>query len=319
MSTRINVTVDSGGLLDRNTQQTAANRQARLLQDGRAKAETTGTAQRRARFAAEGRDPQGRPITTPTPASGFGSRINRYTPDPAANRRKLPDELIVYWTATGPAATTGNVTWTTIDLGSGYATTTFQGQLAARAIPGDTFVGPSAGLLHIGEVDESVFSLNTQNFTLEVWANVGSSRVNESTQVEIFSDSAFFNFIQEAESDSFDGQDYQVISLASTFGLDAGLLTYQESTDIAPGWLHHCFQVRGTEVIYHQGGVRKFSEDEPTLIGIDMTGNLVITALPSAASGTSTAIGQIRITKGSARYGTSNFTPPTRPFFIAPV
>jgi hypothetical protein len=84
MSTRINITIDSGGLLDRNAQQTAANRQARVLADQRATAEAEGVERRAADRIAAGLDPlTGLPASTPSSAS----TINRLDQEPAANRR----------------------------------------------------------------------------------------------------------------------------------------------------------------------------------------------------------------------------------------
>jgi hypothetical protein len=88
MSTRINVTVGDGGLLDRNAQQTAANRQARVLADQRATAEAEGVERRAADRIAAGLDPlTGLPASTPSSAS----TINRLNQEPAANRR--PDGI----------------------------------------------------------------------------------------------------------------------------------------------------------------------------------------------------------------------------------
>jgi hypothetical protein len=85
MSTRINVTVGDGGLLDRNAQQTAANRQARVLADQRATAEAEGVERRAADRIAAGLDPlTGLPASTPSSAS----TINRLDQEPAANRRE---------------------------------------------------------------------------------------------------------------------------------------------------------------------------------------------------------------------------------------
>jgi hypothetical protein len=84
MSTRINVTVGDGGLLDRNAQQTAANRQARVLADQRAAAEAEGVERRATDRTAAGLDPlTGLPASTPSSAS----TINRLDQEPAANRR----------------------------------------------------------------------------------------------------------------------------------------------------------------------------------------------------------------------------------------
>jgi hypothetical protein len=101
MSTRINVTVGDGGLLDRNAQQTAANRQARVLADQRATAEAEGVERRAADRTAAGLDPlTGLPASTPSSAS----TINRLDQEPAANRRGYYHLLTLGATATGSEA-----------------------------------------------------------------------------------------------------------------------------------------------------------------------------------------------------------------------
>lgn len=211
------------------------------------------------------------------------------------------EELIVYWTSTGPAATTGNVTWTTEEFDSGYATTTFQGQLAAVAIP----FGFGAGTLHIGQVDETVFALGTEDFTIEYWANPGTSADNEFVELKVYSSSSEVRFIYSAFS-------------PNTYLEEAALQTsFDNETSVAPGWAHYCLQKQGTTAIYHSGGQREmFGNTQTVTNDFDMSGPLTIEAIPYAASGNETAIGQIRITKGVALYGTGNFTPPTEAFYI---
>jgi hypothetical protein len=85
MSTRINVNVDSGGLLERDKQQRAANRTARLIKENAAKAAEDGKKQRNKRREAEGLDPE---TGLPIPSPGSSSNIRRYDQEPAANRRK---------------------------------------------------------------------------------------------------------------------------------------------------------------------------------------------------------------------------------------
>lgn len=85
MSTQINVTVDSGGLLERSRLQAAANRQAHVEKELRTDTEQRGTEQRLERLADEGRDAQGR-LTL-----GGLSAIDRYAPKPAARRRGGPE------------------------------------------------------------------------------------------------------------------------------------------------------------------------------------------------------------------------------------
>jgi hypothetical protein len=105
MSTRINVTVGDGGLLDRNAQQTAANRQARVLADQRATAEAEGVERRAADRTAAGLDPlTGLPASTPSSAS----TINRLDQEPAANRRGQPFLVAHSWRGNSPVPT--NVT-----------------------------------------------------------------------------------------------------------------------------------------------------------------------------------------------------------------
>jgi hypothetical protein len=226
------------------------------------------------------------------------------------------DELIVYWTETGPAATAGNVSWTSTNFGSGYTTTTFQGQLAARAIAS----GFGAGMLHRGLIDEEVFSIGTEDFTHEWWGNPGAAGNNEFVFADIISDNASasvtlsgFESFTVRKWDEFAGFQGGVEDLA--YGEDIG--------STSPGWTHICLQRQGNLCIYHRDGQRiqfnfknGFSSNDQTLSVVDMSGNFTIEAFPFAASGTDVAIGQIRITKGSARYGTDNFTPPTEAFYV---
>jgi hypothetical protein len=107
MSTRINVTVGDGGLLDRNAQQTAANRQARVLADQRAAAEAEGVERRAADRIAAGLDPlTGLPASTPSSAS----TINRLDQEPAANRRPSGAVIDIAWLDISINSTTGVIT-----------------------------------------------------------------------------------------------------------------------------------------------------------------------------------------------------------------
>jgi hypothetical protein len=80
VSTQINITVGSGGLSERVTQQQLAARQAQLEKERQQRIEAQGTEQRNAKLAAEGKAPDGSPLNGP----GFNQ------PDverrPAANR-----------------------------------------------------------------------------------------------------------------------------------------------------------------------------------------------------------------------------------------
>ena len=92
MSTRINVNVDSGGLLERDKQQRAANRTARLIKENAAKAAEEGKKQRNKRREAEGLDP----VTgLPIPSPGSSSNIRRYDQEPAANRQGGEGVLLI--------------------------------------------------------------------------------------------------------------------------------------------------------------------------------------------------------------------------------
>ena len=81
MTTRINVTVDDGGLLDRNAQQQAANRQGYVVRNEQNKAATQGEAELQQRRTAEGRDPAAGQVLP-----SRGSRIRRIDQEPAAFR-----------------------------------------------------------------------------------------------------------------------------------------------------------------------------------------------------------------------------------------
>lgn len=81
MSTQINVTVDSGGLLERSRQQQAANRQGYVMRNEQNKAAAQGESELQQRRTAEGRDP-----ATGQVISSTGSRLRRVDQRPAAFR-----------------------------------------------------------------------------------------------------------------------------------------------------------------------------------------------------------------------------------------
>jgi hypothetical protein len=86
MSTRVSIVIDSGGLLDRNAQQTAANRQALALADQRAAVEALAVERLTADRIAAGLDPL-TGFTAPSSSTSFASTVNRFDQEPAANRR----------------------------------------------------------------------------------------------------------------------------------------------------------------------------------------------------------------------------------------
>jgi hypothetical protein len=86
MSTRINVNIGDGGLLDRNAQQQAAARQANQQRASADKAAAEGQRQLEAVRISQGRDP----VTGERlPSAGSSSRIQRIDQEPAANRRSI--------------------------------------------------------------------------------------------------------------------------------------------------------------------------------------------------------------------------------------
>jgi hypothetical protein len=161
MSTRINVTVGDGGLLDRNAQQTAANRQARVLADQRATAEAEGVERRAADRIAAGLDPlTGLPASTPSSAS----TINRLNQEPAANRRGEKFNVGSAWIFVEPGTAPGG-TWTGWQFPNGWRRnqTSFSGAstlLSRSAFSAgsrlDILVGSSNGLSWI-TADDGVF------------------------------------------------------------------------------------------------------------------------------------------------------------------
>jgi hypothetical protein len=92
MSTRINVNIGDGGLLDRNAQQQAAARQANQQRATANKAAAEGQRQLEAVRISQGRDP----VTGERlPSAGSSSRIQRIDQEPAANRRDGIGVLLV--------------------------------------------------------------------------------------------------------------------------------------------------------------------------------------------------------------------------------
>jgi hypothetical protein len=95
MSTQINIAVDSGGLLNRNAQQTSANRQAKLTQDVQAKAGEDGKAEQEKRRLQQGSDR----LTGKLLVGNNASRIRRIDQQPAANRQPSSDQWIYDYTS----------------------------------------------------------------------------------------------------------------------------------------------------------------------------------------------------------------------------
>jgi hypothetical protein len=92
MSTRINVNIGDGGLLDRNAQQQAAARQANQQRASADKAAAEGQRQLEAVRISQGRDPL---TGERLPSAGSSSRIQRINQEPAANRRSgLPNFIL---------------------------------------------------------------------------------------------------------------------------------------------------------------------------------------------------------------------------------
>jgi hypothetical protein len=87
MSTRINVNIGDGGLLDRNAQQQAAARQANQQRASADKAAAEGQRQLEQERIRKGLDPA---TGERLPSAGSSSRIQRIDQEPAANRRGLP-------------------------------------------------------------------------------------------------------------------------------------------------------------------------------------------------------------------------------------
>lgn len=91
MSTRINVSVDRGGLLQRNRQQTTANRQAALDAQQQLRLQADADEKRAQRLAAEGRAPDGTLLAKPRP------RPRLVLDEPAANRVSEREWLSMGW------------------------------------------------------------------------------------------------------------------------------------------------------------------------------------------------------------------------------
>ncbi|MFZ9326839.1 MAG: hypothetical protein ACO24H_05200 [Polynucleobacter sp.] len=92
MTTRINVTVDDGGLLDRNAQQQAANRQGFVLRSAQEEAAIQAEGDLQRRRTAERRD-----AATGQALPATGSRIRRIDQEPAAFRYGAFDVGAIYY------------------------------------------------------------------------------------------------------------------------------------------------------------------------------------------------------------------------------
>jgi hypothetical protein len=94
MSTRINVNIGDGGLLDRNAQQQAAARQANQQRASADKAAAEGQRQLQAVRISQGRDPL---TGERLPSAGSSSRIQRIDQKPAASRAITDEGFITYF------------------------------------------------------------------------------------------------------------------------------------------------------------------------------------------------------------------------------
>jgi hypothetical protein len=92
MSTRINVNIGDGGLLDRNAQQQAAARQANQQRASAEKAAAEGQRQLEQERISQGRDPA---TGERLPSAGSSSRIQRIDQEPAANRRQQALDVLL--------------------------------------------------------------------------------------------------------------------------------------------------------------------------------------------------------------------------------
>jgi hypothetical protein len=92
MSTRINVNIGDGGLLDRNAQQQAAARQANQQRASADKAAAEGQRQLEQERIRKGLDPL---TGERLPSAGSSSRIQRIDQDPAANRKDQAPHVLL--------------------------------------------------------------------------------------------------------------------------------------------------------------------------------------------------------------------------------
>jgi hypothetical protein len=118
MTTRITVTTGDGGLVERNAQQQAANRQGAVVRNNATKATAAGTERRRIDRIAAGRNPEtGEPLIPPPSTTTLARLGSASTPGiPRLNQQIGASRfgfspLFIFAPTTGPSISDGVISW----------------------------------------------------------------------------------------------------------------------------------------------------------------------------------------------------------------
>jgi hypothetical protein len=335
VTTRITVTTGDGGLLDRNAQQQAAARQAALVKAQAEKATALGNEQLRKERIAQGRDPA---TGLPLPSFGTTSTIRRLDQQPAANRRRMPKSLVIWYPAKAPPlAIFRNITSEGQFFEGAdpprdpYSLTTFLGE-NALSMPYSGVPGRTNAVFWRFTIPNPV--LGDGDFTIEYFARLGSSVAggsdNGSCQIAI----------------DLGGIDYDpllpepVLTLRTQRNLDirpnpedsiseyasdlvvTGVGQWQyfsESSLVSPSqFFHACAQrINGNFYFHFDGQPVPITFDyggNPELLNFNFTPTYIGFFIENINIFTPTVLSQVRISS-SALYGTGSFVPPTQPFY----
>jgi hypothetical protein len=238
---------------------------------------------------------------------GFSSHV---LPEPVPYSSAYPT-IVVYYTAEGVATTAANASVQYfVGRGGVYGVTNFQGvnAFAPTSHPdpqGEFLVNVPSG-----------FPIGTDDFTFEAWGEVGSL-IDNGLQISLY-------FLNESNSVTF----LLSVSLSigttfrrfvewnkyiAPFASGNNQSTFSSSTPIPT--THMAAQRIGSDIIFHLNGqVVDYNIVAGSASNYDLPESLVISGLVDHQEGTA-FLGQIRLTRGTALYGSGTFTPPSEPFF----
>jgi hypothetical protein len=238
----------------------------------------------------------------------LGARTDqRRLPEPAAILEKIPLSLIIYYPdEPPPQATVKGTGFTDLNQGLDYSVTTFQGVNALI-----TTVDDLAGPYWSAKVPSS-FTFNNDPFTIETWLRNGSSSPSlpiTLAEIDIYFDETFVFGAWVRR-----GFDPRKPGVHALFNEDE----FYDETTLAEisDFEHICFQrINSTTFTFHRKGqlLKTWTASSP-----DLSGELKVEFYAvSGDASLNPGVGQIRLTN-TALYGTRNFKPPTRPFFVPP-
>jgi hypothetical protein len=192
---------------------------------------------------------------------------------------------------------------------SAHSVTIRSGSIAYSNITAPTGMTTSINIPGSGALLQSANSADWQfgsgNFTIEAYFNPTSVSVTQDIIDTLDNGSGFDEFQVYLNSSTSAG-------LASENGTAWNVNVTKGNVTVA-AWHHLAFYRTGSSFyIALDGAVSSVSTDSNSLLAT--TDDLLIGAVSGGSQSFTGYLASIRITKGVARYGSSNFTPPSLPF-----